>query len=446
MKLKKLILLSLTLAAIATLGCGGKEGEKTKADLVIISPHPETIKFEFTNAFKRWCKERFDRDVNIEWLDQGGTSDDLRYVRSEFQRSPQGIGIDIFFGGGTSPFLVMAEEGLLQPYKLPDEVLSKIPQNVHGVPIYDPQYRWYGTVLSGFGIMVNKVILSRLNLPKVERWEDLGDPGLLGQVSAADPRKSGSAHMMFELILQSTGWRKGWEIITRLGGNARTFTAGSNEAVKEVSTGQAAYALAIDFYAYTQMNAVGEDKVGYIVPKGCVVYNADSIAILKGAPHLELARKFVQFTMSERGQKLWMLKPSDPEGPEKFSLFRSSVIPSLYDELTGRTIIKINPFKTESIFRYDAEKGGIRWTLVNDLIGAMIIDTHDALVQAWKAVIKGGMKEEALKELVKIPITEDEAMKLARERWKDQAFRNIKITEWTNFAREKYAKAKRMAE
>jgi ABC-type Fe3+ transport system substrate-binding protein len=437
------MILFLTLALAITVGYG--ERGEGKANLVIISPHPETIKMEFTRAFKGWYKEWSGDEVELEWLDQGGTSDDLRYVRSEFRRTPGGIGIDIFFGGGTSPFLVMAEEGLLQPYKLPDEVLSKIPQQIHGVPIYDPKYRWYGTVLSGFGIMVNKMVKSYMNLPDVERWEDLGDPGLLGQVSAADPRKSGSAHMMFELILQSTGWEKGWEIITRMGGNARTFTAGSNEAVRDVSTGETAYALAIDFYAYTQMAAVGEDKIGYIVPKGCVVYNADSIAILKGAPHLDVAQKFLEFVMSEHGQKLWMLKSGDPEGPKEFSLFRSSVIPSLYDKLAGRTVIKVNPFKTESLFKYDAKKGGDRWTLVNDLIGALVIDTHDELVRAWKAVIKGGMKEEALAELVKVPITEDEAMRMARERWKDQAFRNTKITEWTNFARRKYARARKLA-
>lgn len=446
---KASLVLGLLLAsalALQLFGCAKeKKAAEEGADLVIISPHPEPIQIEFTRAFKRWHSERFGGEVEIQWLDQGGTSDDLRYVRSEFQRSPEGIGIDIFFGGGTSPFLIMAEEGLLQPYRVPDEILSKIPPDLHGVPLYDHDYRWYGAALSGFGIGVNKLVKKQLGLPDVDRWEDLGDPRLFGQVSAADPRRSGSAHMMFELILQSLGWEKGFEVITRMAGNIRTFPAGSNEVARDLSTGQAAYGLLIDFYAYTQMNAVGEDKIGYIVPKGCAVYNADSIAILKGAPHPELAKRFVQFVLSEEGQKLWMLRPGDPEGPKEFGLFRSSVIPSLYDQLAGRTVVKVNPFKAETTFKYDAKKGGDRWTLLNDLIGALIIDTHAELVEAWKAIIDGGMKEEALKEFVKVPISEGEALKLARERWKDQGFRNRKITEWTNFAREKYRRAKELA-
>jgi hypothetical protein len=75
----------------------------------------------------------------------------------------------------------------------------------------------------------------------------------------------------------------------------------------------------------------------------------------------------------------------------------------------------------------------------------MTIDMHDELVKAWKAVRKGGMKDAAVKRLVAIPISEEEAVRLGKEKWDDQEFRNAKIAEWTRFAKDKYKEAEKLA-
>ena len=82
-----------------------------------------------------------------------------------------------------------------------------------------------------------------------------------------------------------------------------------------------------------------------------------------------------------------MLRDDDPEGPKwRGGLNRASVIPGLYDELGDRCVV-VNPFNRElKPIRYDAATGGIRWGFVNDLIGALIIDSHKDLVSAWKAI------------------------------------------------------------
>ena len=73
------------------------------------------------------------------------------------------------------------------------------------------------------------------------------------------------------------------------------------------SRGQVIYGLAIDFYAYGQIAVVGADKIKYVVPADGAVVTADPIAILKGAPNLPVAEKFLEFVLSEDAQKLWML-------------------------------------------------------------------------------------------------------------------------------------------
>lgn len=417
--------------------------------LVIISPHPESIESEFGGNFEKWYEAETGRSVKTDWRDVGGTSSNYRFIESEFKRVPDGIDIDIFFGGGTDSYLRLAGLGLLTSYKLPDAQLEQIPQSYHGIPVYDSKHRWYGAALSSFGIMYNDQLRELLQLPKTEKWEDLGDIALINKIGAADPRESGSAHMMYEIILQTHGWEKGFALLTKLGGNVKKFSAGSNVIPRDVGAGQVIYGLAIDFYAYSQIAALGADKIKYVMPTDGTVVNPDSIAILKGAPNIDVAKKFVQFVLSEQAQKLWMLRDTDDEGPKwKGGLNRASVLPALYDELGDRCVVT-NPFALElSPFPYDADKGGARWDIVNDLFGILIIDSHKDLVDAWKAIGKSKndvKRYAAIAELVKMPITEEEAMRVAAEQWKDPIYRNEKIKEWGQFAKDKFKRAKALA-
>src|SRR5438105_6354911 len=141
--------------------------------VVIISPHNEAIRYEFARGFDRWHGLQFGEGATLEWRDVGGTADALRFVQSEFAAKPDGIGIDIFFGGGSEPFLVLADKKLALPYKPPPEVLSGIPQSLNGIEVYDAAHAWYGAALSSFGILQNRLVQHRLNLPFVTRWEQL---------------------------------------------------------------------------------------------------------------------------------------------------------------------------------------------------------------------------------------------------------------------------------
>ena len=418
--------------------------------LVIISPHPDGIKEVFGGSFEAWYKEQTGKTVKIDWRDAGGTSTNFKLITTEFDRLPDGIEIDIFFGGGTDSYLRLAELDLLTPYKLPDEQLKLIPQSYHGIPVYDAQYRWYGAVLSSFGIMYNDQVRQIKELPIPSKWEDLGSIALIDEIGAADPRDSGSAHMMYEIILQTHGWEKGFALLTKLGGNVKKFSAGSNVIPRDVANGEVIYGLAIDFYAYSQIAAVGEDKIKYVLPTDGVVVNPDSIAILKGAPNMEIAKKFISFVLSEQAQKLWMLPEDDPEGPKwEGGLNRASVLPELYDKLGERSVV-INPFKLQvEPFPYEAEVGSKRWDIVNVLFGVLIIDSHKDLVEAWSTISKTddpAKRDAAIAALVQMPITEQEALTMAETKWDNPVYQNEKIKEWGQFAKDKLKRVKELTQ
>ncbi|MHA2092822.1 MAG: ABC transporter substrate-binding protein, partial [Candidatus Kariarchaeaceae archaeon] len=370
---------------------------KAQADenLVVITPHWEGIVNEFEAAFKTWYEDTYGKTVDIEWLDVGGTSDVVKYIDSNFDLTPEGIEIDIFWGGGVDPYIAEAELGHLEAYEVSSEVLNKIPVDFAGIPMYDSEYRWYGSAISGFGIVYNKALISIEDLPTPESWEDLTDPKLLGWVGSADPRHSGSTHMAYEIILQGYGWNEGIDLITKMGANIRSFPESSSSVPKSVGASEIAAGLAIDFYAWSEVSKHGADNIGYVMPEGLTVLNPDSIAILKGAPNLEVAQRFVEFVLSEKGQTLWMLPVGAEGGPTEFLLGRMCVIPDLYDTIGEQSVVPINPFNLESSLDYDAELGSTRWSFVNDFIGAMIIDSNVELVDAWEAIIEA---EKALEE------------------------------------------------
>ena len=412
--------------------------QPTDRKLVIVSPHWEGIKEEFEVGFAEYYKAETGETVDVEWLDQGGAPDIIRFLTSEFKRTPDSVGVDIFYGGGTDPFIRLAKEGYLQPYRLPDALLSEIPPDYGGIPLYADGYTWYGAALSGFGIIYNKLVIEAVGLPTPKTWADLAEPSFISWVGTADPSKSGSTHMMYEIILQAYGWKEGFAIITAMGGNARYFAKGSNQVPKDVSAGEVACGLCIDFYAGVEISEVGEERVAYVMPEGVTVINPDSIAIIKGAPNRDVAESFMRFVLSEEGQRLWLLPAGVEGGPKRYGLARLPVVPSVYEKYADVAAVKFNPFRWKTTLAYDAEKGSVRWTILNDFLSAAIIQPHKELVRAWKLVSKLPRGHELRREFDSCPLSEGEVLRLAAEDWSDAEFRAGKRSAWGAQFRRKY--------
>lgn len=406
--------------------------------VIVISPHNSSIRHEFGQAFERWHEDRVGMPATVEWRNVGGTSDAVKFVLSEFESKPDGIGIDCFFGGGPEPYLRLAELGLAEPCKLPAEVLDGVPHEANGVELYDPQYRWYGAALSSFGILQNLRVTARLHLPAVDRWEDLASPALCDWVAGGDPRRSGTMNNMYESYLQACGWERGWRLLTQAAGNIAQFDRLSSSTAKEVTLGEAACGFAIDFYAFTQIAHAGRTNLTFVLPKDFTAVSLDGIAVLKGPPHPEPARRFLEFVMSDAGQKLWHLPRGHPDGPQQYSIERMSVRPDLYRRYRDVSNVAFSPFELKTGFRYDPRLAQSRRDVMAALFGALLVDTHSELRAAWKEVIKRGVRPEECAELGRVPLTEAEALGLAQNEWKDPAFRTRQRIEWQRWAQSKY--------
>jgi ABC-type Fe3+ transport system substrate-binding protein len=408
----------LVILGVAMMVFGG--GGDVRADdheLVVVSSHWEGIKREFERGFNQTRLSQGEPPIKFRWLDIGGTSDILRYVRSEYARSPDSIGVDLFFGGGSDPYVELASAGLLHPCPVPDEVLAGIPADLRGVSLRDPSGRWFAASLSSFGILINRRVVSVMGLPEPKTWRDVAVPAARSWVSFAEPRKSGTAHAMVEIILQAYGWDEGWRILRNIGRNVRSFASASSQIPKEVAVGEAAYGFLLDSYGRDAVKKFGAENVRFVTPTDYVPYSGDAIAIFRGAPHRELAEQFVSFVLSDVGQRLFLAKKGVSGGPATFELGKLSVRPRLYEILDNDAAVGDRPFATTSSFRYDTALASRRYEVVNDLVGACVIDAD--LSQRKEG---DGVTEQP-------PITEQGALDLATN-WKDPSVRQRHIAQW----------------
>jgi ABC-type Fe3+ transport system substrate-binding protein len=377
----------------------------------------------------------------LSWIDQGGTSEDLRYVQARYAKTPAGIGIDLFFGGGTPPFRTLAKAGLLEPNSLGPEALAGIPEFLGGARIYSGEEGWYGAALSGFGILFNQALLQDKGLPRPTSWGDLAEPKAFGWVAMVDPRGSGSAHVIYEIILQRYGWEKGWRILAGICANASHFTKGASAVLPLISAGEAAYTVAIDQYAWSLIEKLGRERVDFILPAGGTVTTPDPIAIFKGAPHRELARRFAAFVLSAPCQRLWILKAGVPGGPRAQSLNRMSVRPEVAAGLdTSLSFVRGNPFAEAAArdWAYSDSLTESRWAFVNDAVGLWMVDNHAAAREAYADLARAhppsadraAWEAAVAKHPLFAPPEPWEKLRNSAARWKDDAFRNATLADW----------------
>jgi ABC-type Fe3+ transport system substrate-binding protein len=448
-------------ALVLLAGCSGGPAPQAGGDtLVIYSPHSDEIRQEFGEAFQAWYKGRTGRDVDVKWPDpSGGGTEVLRRLEDKFRAKRYDI--DVAFGGGPI-FEPMKQLGMLEPYKLPAEALAALPPKIAGQPVYDADFAWYGAAISTFGIIYNKTIIKQKNLPEVKDWESMADPRFFGLVGAGDPSKSATVLKAYEIILQAYGYDRGMALLARIAGNAREFYPTSSEIPRNTAKGFLAVGPCIDFYAYRQMRSEGGDQLGFVAPSGLTVITPDPIAILKRAPHRKVAEKFVDFVMGPEGQRLWMLPAGTPGGPKKVTLGRLAVLPATYEEAAAKgVVIPFNPLAAKSADFYDPAKENARQAILADYLRVVVVENHDAIKKAWKAIIEAGLPAERLAEFCRPIVAEDEMLRLGREGWtavlipgdapadeqarltrEAEAHRRTKsdtLTRWSEAVRAKYA-------
>ncbi len=397
--------------------------------LVIISPHNESIRDEYGEAFAAWWKQQSGRSVYVDWRTPGGTAEIRKVLDSGFEaakdRGAAGIGIDIFFGGGDYEFKTQDTAGRLVQLEVfekhPDWFGEKgVAQYFSGEQYYNDEHTWVAACLSQFGICYNEDGLKRLGLPVPRKWDDLGDARYAGYLALADPSKSGTVARAFELLMQqqmqdamavpgvdqkiaaAQGWQNGLQLIQRLAANARYFTDSASKIPQDVGQGDSVAGMCVDFYGRSFSDelkrADGTSRLQWVPPVGGSSLSGDPIAVFRGAPNERVAQAFVEFVMSEAGQVLWDAKPGTPMGPKERALRRMPVRRDVYTAENLANFVDGGgiPYDTTGAFVYRPELTGKAFRTLRSIVRIMGIDSHEEMKHAWQAIREANFPPEAM--------------------------------------------------
>ncbi len=444
MHTKRTILAALACLILITFtpGCGRKSGDSNpnSAKVVVVSPHNENIREEFQTAFNDYHTAKFGIPADIEFRDIGGSNSILRYLRNVYSRSDTS-GIDVMFGGGEYTFQKLTEEGLLQTLDMQEDTMAQVPAHFSGMEMYDKDMYWIGNVVSSFGFIYNKQILSTLDIEPPQIWADLGKKDFYDLLMLADPSQSGSIAAAYEMIVQSEPtWPAGWAKLLSILSNAKQFTDSSGAAADAPVIGLAPVATCIDFYG-TMRVSKSPDKLGYISPKGETGFTPDPIAILKNPPHPDTAQRFVDFVMSLKGQALWALPPGHEMGPKRNFLNRPPIRKDFYDLYSDAVPEWVpQPYSEGSEMIVDAELRAVRYDVLVQLVRAAAVDNRDAMKKAKQALIDSNFDKAKMDEFNRLPENVDtiEGIKAIHEALNDKAEAERIVTDWITFFRDKY--------
>ncbi len=391
-----------------------------------------------------------------------------------------GSRIDVFFGGGTYDHGIASAQGILvpawpedavPPHLLREQEHCLFPESRGGEIWRTPTF--YSAALSAFGICYNPNRLRDLGIEQPPRqWRDLADPRYRGQIGVADPTKSGSIAKAFETIVHTEchravadagfslaqvaefeaaiaaaglpdgelppgvpeayqaavehGWLAGIHLLQRIGANSRYFTDGAGKVAVDVSNGDAAAGIAIDFFGRVQAEITrgpdGRERLHYVTPYGGSSVSGDPIGILRGARNRELAERFLEYVLGPDGQRLWNYRPGTPGGPRRHALRRLPVRRDFYasdDPELHRVALEharhtsddlldpaVDAYRLSGAFDYVPRWTARHFGFFRLLVRSMCLDAGVELRDAWSVIIAAGGPEaqpEAMARLRRLP-------------------------------------------
>jgi iron(III) transport system substrate-binding protein len=213
-------------------------------------------------------------------------------VQAKVEEEDGNPSADVWFGGTTDPYNVVAAEGLLEAYDA---------QNASH--LISDQYRdadgyWYGIYKGILGFMVNTDELERLGLEAPADWQDLLDEKYQGLIWLSNYNTAGTAKLVINTMIQKYGHDEGIQYLVDLDKNIEVYTKSGSGPSKNVGTGECVIGIGFLHDGITQIVDNGYENVSLIIPSSGTSYEIGATAIFKGAAHPNAAKLWIEYALS----------------------------------------------------------------------------------------------------------------------------------------------------
>lgn len=213
-------------------------------------------------------------------------------VQAKIEEENGNPSADVWFGGTTDPYNVVAAEGLLEAYE------AENASHLLGSQYRDPDGYWYGIYKGILGFMVNKDELARMNLEAPADWQDLLKPEYKGLIWLSNYNTAGTAKLVINTMIQKYGHDDGIQYLVDLDKNIQVYTKSGSGPSKNVGTGECVIGIGFLHDGITQIVDNGYDNVQLIIPSSGTSFEIGATAIFKGAKHPNAAKLWVEYALS----------------------------------------------------------------------------------------------------------------------------------------------------
>ena len=213
-------------------------------------------------------------------------------VQAKIEEENGNPSADVWFGGTTDPYNVVAAEGLLEAYEAQNasHLVGDMYRNKDGY--------WYGIYKGILGFMVNTDELNRLGLEAPQDWTDLLKEEYKGLIWLSNYNTAGTAKLVINTMIQKYGHDEGIQYLVDLDKNIQVYTKSGSGPSKNVGTGECVIGIGFLHDGITQIVDNGYENIELIIPSSGTSFEIGATAMFKGAAHPNAAKLWIEYALS----------------------------------------------------------------------------------------------------------------------------------------------------
>ena len=240
---------------------------------------------EYLAAACEHFQELYGIKVNYQRLSTGE-------VQAKIEEEKGNPSADVWFGGTTDPYNVLAKEDLLEPYAAQNasHLISDMYKDADG--------KWYGIYKGILGFMVNTDELTRLGLEAPADWQDLLKPEYKGLIWLSNYNTAGTAKLVINTMIQKYGHDEGIQYLVDLDKNIEVYTKSGSGPSKNVGTGECVIGIGFLHDGITQIVDNGYENIALVIPSSGTSFEIGATAMFKGAAHPNAAKLWIEYALS----------------------------------------------------------------------------------------------------------------------------------------------------
>ncbi|MBY4890035.1 ABC transporter substrate-binding protein [Pantoea sp. DY-15] len=270
----------LMLASGFVISAASFADEAPAGKLVVYTSQAPEIAQQTMDAFKAAYP-----NVQVEWT-RNGTTQLMNVLRTEMMSGAAKP--DVLLIADAINLGALKNENHLYSYS--DAPLSHINPS-----FYDKDKTFFGTK-----IIATVIAYNTQHAQPIDSWNALAVEANKGQIAVPSPLYSGAA--LYKLHTDINTPSIGWSFYKKLAAIGIAPQGGNGPALKAVASGLDKYGIITD--ADVILAKKKGSPVDLVYPKEGVSYVTEPVAIMKTAHNLPAAKAFVNFMLSEPGQKL----------------------------------------------------------------------------------------------------------------------------------------------